>query len=206
MNSPSRNQDAYFLSALIVFGFGTLCVVCVRLLPMEYRIANFLLQPGHCFCLRSARLGPRFLLWLPFAVLAATDLYFLGLHHWQPSPFVYGSYAIYLLLGRLLARNSTSAIRVGAAAIVGSIQFFLVTNFGVWVEQAVHPDAYVGTSWFYPPTWKGLIACFEAGIPFFKGTVLSDLIFTAMFTAALAMLVRVRLHDRKAEPGQDGNR
>jgi hypothetical protein len=119
-------------------------------------------------------------------VLAATDLYFLGVHNWQPSPFVYTSYAIYLLLGRLIARNSTSVPRLGVAAIAGSVQFFLITNFGVWIDQVVHPEMYVGTALHYEPTLKGLIDCFEAGIPFFKGTLISDIAFTTLFATVYA--------------------
>jgi hypothetical protein len=57
--------------------------------------------------------------------------------------------------------------------------FFALTNFGVWAFG----------SW-YPMTSAGLVACFVAAIPFFRNTLASDLVFTALLFSILALAQR----------------
>ncbi len=64
-----------------------------------------------------------------------------------------------------------SAVRIGAASLTASVSFFLISNFAVWM---VWRD-------MYPKTFNGLMACYVAGLPFFRSTVASDLLFTAAF-------------------------
>jgi hypothetical protein len=72
------------------------------------------------------------------------------------------------------------------AALASSVSFFLVSNFVVWA-------AWNG---MYPKTLAGLLTCYTAGIPFFRGTVESDLFFSiAMFgTPVLAQALAEKLH------------
>jgi hypothetical protein len=49
------------------------------------------------------------------------------------------------------------------------LQFFLITNFGVW--------AFLGS---YPRTGGGLAACYVAGIPFFWNTLAGDAIYATL--------------------------
>jgi hypothetical protein len=46
-------------------------------------------------------------------------------------PFVYASFLVSAVIGFWL-RRKRSAAKIGAATLGGAIQFFLVTNFGVW--------------------------------------------------------------------------
>ena len=50
---------------------------------------------------------------------------------------------------------------------VGSLVFYIVSNFGVWI---------VGD--LYEKNLNGLITCYYLAIPFFKNTILSTLIFS----------------------------
>jgi hypothetical protein len=54
------------------------------------------------------------------------------------------------------------------AALASSVSFFLISNFAVW---AAWPD-------MYARSFSGLLACYTAAIPFFRGTVESDLFFS----------------------------
>ena len=49
-----------------------------------------------------------------------------------------------------------------AASLVGAVAFFLISNFGVWLGGGM-----------YSPTWKGLLDCYAAGLPFFRNSLLS---------------------------------
>jgi len=74
-----------------------------------------------------------------------------------------------VLLGGWLA-HKTTALRVGAASLAGSVSFFLISNFAVWAVWNM-----------YPKTASGLAACYVAGLPFFRNAVVSDLFFAALF-------------------------
>lgn len=83
--------------------------------------------------------------------------------YWQ-----YGSYVLISSLGSTL-QNRTGIFSVSAASFGSAILFFVVTNFGVWFGNLL-----------YPLTLSGLIDCYVAAIPFFKYTLASDLIFSAI--------------------------
>ena len=62
------------------------------------------------------------------------------------------------------------------ASLVSSIAFFLITNFGTWLMWDI-----------YPKTGAGLISCYIAGIPFFKGTIMGDLFFNLALFGSFAL-------------------
>ena len=74
-------------------------------------------------------------------------------------------------LGAAMLRKSAGPVRVVGAALACSVSFFLISNFAVW---AAWPD-------MYPHTVGGLMMSYTAGIPFFRGTVESDLFFSIAF-------------------------
>jgi hypothetical protein len=76
--------------------------------------------------------------------------------------WVYGAYAVIVVVGRLVLRRRSSG-RVAGTALASAVIFYLITNFGEW------------TGPLYPHTWAGLAASYAAGVPFFRNTVLSDL-------------------------------
>ena len=175
--------------ALLLLASAAAVAVFTRLIPYELRPFNFALA-GALFLYAGARLRPWAYLFLPFVVMIAVDLYFMGIKHWEASPWVYGSYAVYLLLAAGFLRRSESPLRIGAVVLVGSIQFFLITNFGVWLGYVLHPELSIGTPYYCPPTFAGLMQCYELGIPFFRGTLLADVLFSGALFGAHAWLAR----------------
>ena len=107
--------------------------------------------------------------------MLAGDL-FLGFN--KLSPLVYASFAIAVLIGRLLKERRTVA-RIAGATFLGSLQFFLITNFGVW--------AFLGS---YAHTPAGLLTCYANGLPFFGNTLAGDAVYTALFFGAVALAER----------------
>ncbi|PID81498.1 hypothetical protein CSB20_02755 [bacterium DOLZORAL124_64_63] len=79
------------------------------------------------------------------------------------TPFVYGGFFVQTFLGRLLRSRPGGTI---AAAGLGAVAFFLLSNFGVWLASGM-----------YPRTLAGLGACFTAAIPFFGGTLAGDVVW-----------------------------
>lgn len=97
-------------------------------------------------------------------------------NHFLMVQFVYPSMLVYVFLGWLLAKKG-SWWRLGLASVLGSIQFYLVTNFGPWV---LYTDRYA-------PDWSGLLHSYVAGLEFLGRTIVGDLTFTAIFAAAHAL-------------------
>ena len=77
---------------------------------------------------------------------------------------------------RCLTPNCTA---VAVASLSGSTLFFLLSNFGVWLE-----------GWLYPRTWEGLVTCYVAGLPFYRNQLLGDLGYTALFFGGVALMSR----------------
>src|SRR4029077_8889628 len=65
---------------------------------------------------------------VPVLVMFATDL-IIGLN--KLSPLVYASFLLSGLFGRFL-NQKRNVLRIGGATFLGAMQFFLITNFGVW--------------------------------------------------------------------------
>lgn len=130
----------------------------------------------------GARLRGLWAYLVPLAMMAVTDpllhLLFGIPGYTKASPFIYGSFLINVWIGRKLA-VSESPIRIGAAAFLCSFQFFLITNFAVWMGSR-----------FYPQTIGGLGACYTAALPFWGRTLAGDLLFTAVLFGLHAVLSR----------------
>ena len=105
---------------------------------------------------------------LPLGILLFSDLLLElvnGTGFYRDMIFVYGSFALVVTIGYLLrGREQRQTIMV--ASLVSSILFFFITNFGTWLMYDL-----------YPKTGAGLVSCYIAGIPFFKGTVMGDLFY-----------------------------
>ena len=89
--------------------------------------------------------------------------------------FVYGSFALITSIGFLL-RGKEQRQTIMVASLVSSLLFFFVTNFGTWLMWDI-----------YPKTGTGLLTCYIAGIPFFKGTVMGDLFYNIILFSSYAI-------------------
>jgi hypothetical protein len=103
---------------------------------------------------------------VPIAALLISD-YFIGFYQgWQ---WVYGSFIAIGFIG-LWLRNHKEILPVIGASLTGSLLFFIVTNFGVWVS------AQSG----YAHNVSGLLECYVAAIPFFRNTLAGDLMYVGV--------------------------
>jgi hypothetical protein len=113
----------------------------------------------------GAHFSRKYAILLPILAMLISDL-FLGFHSTMWA--VYLSMAIIGGIGMLMAQNLNVA-KVFGATLIGSILFFLITNFAFWYGAS-----------FYPQNISGLIACYEAGIPFFRNTMLGDFCYSGI--------------------------
>lgn len=173
--TTNHNRLIALLSAIII-------AAGLRLVPHP---PNF--SPIDAMALFSgAYLGRRALAFVaPLGALLLSDLV-LGFYHGQET--VYFSVALIVMIG-MVALTRRSALRVGTAAIVSSILFFVITNFGMWLFSGM-----------YPRTAAGLVDCYVAAIPFFQNTVAGDLFYAAVLFGAfrLAEHLAPRLREGRA--------
>lgn len=153
-------------------------IVHARFIPMEFHFTPV----AASFLFFGARVA-RKQMWIPVLLLAASDVYLTKVHYGYPlTPdhlVTWVWYAAMILMGGLLA-NTWSAPRIGAASLIASLSFFLISNAMVWM---VWRD-------MYPATLNGLLLAYIAGLPFFRNTVVSDLLFTGAFFSAGYLLQR----------------
>jgi hypothetical protein len=129
-------------------------------------------------------------MWLPLALLAASDLALNRFVYNFPitwETFVStGWYAIALLVGTLL-KDKVSPLRVVGASLASSLSFFVISNFAVWLAYNM-----------YPHTLAGLGACYVAAIPFARGTFAADMIYAlAIFGAPVVFEAMQRQFARR---------
>lgn len=108
--------------------------------------------------------------------------YFASAGFW----LVYACIVLSTVLGFGL-RGKVGGTRVLGYSLLGSLLFFVVTNFGTWLGSPM-----------YPQTGAGLAAAYAAGIPFFQWTVLGTLFYAAVLFGGFALL-RARVPALRAQ-------
>ena len=152
-----------FLAIILVVSIAT------RLLPHPPNFA-----PIAALALFSGVYGAKVSKWfllLPLVALFISDLT-LGFYDWSVMAVVYGSFAFIGLFG-LLIQKKKSVGTITLAALLGSLLFFLTTNFAVWVFSPM-----------YPATLEGLVLSYTMALPFLKFTIAGDLFYAAVFFGA----------------------
>lgn len=152
----NKNFDTQFIIAI------ALIVLCVasRLLSLPANFSPIMavaLFSGFVFSNRKLALI------VPIASMLLSDIV-IGFHAVLVG--VYISFALIVLLGMKLPALSVKNVLGGSVA--GAVLFFVVTNFAVWAEG------------WYGYTVAGLLTCYELAIPFFRNTLASSLLYSAI--------------------------
>ena len=108
-----------------------------------------------------AAFGLRF---IPIVIISLlfTDL-IIGLH--STLLFTHGSVVLIGLISRYF--NKSLLFRI-FGTLTGAVIFYLVTNFGVWINGSYSYDL------------NGLVTCYALALPFFGNTILSSLIYSSI--------------------------
>jgi len=80
--------------------------------------------------------------------------------------FTWGSVVLIALLGRALPENKAPGA-VLVSSVLSAVIFFVVTNFGSWLVM-------------YPLSFEGFVRCYALAVPFFRGTLLSTLVYSVV--------------------------
>ncbi|AXR59807.1 DUF6580 family putative transport protein [Leptospira mayottensis] len=112
---------------------------------------------------------------VPICALFMSDL-LIGLHD-QMLP-VYGMVLLLVVAGWQL-RASSSVVRIAFWSLGGSVVFFIVTNFYVWLAG------------YYSYDLNGLAQCYIMAIPFFQNSLLGDMFYTTVLFGGFALIEKV---------------
>jgi hypothetical protein len=111
-------------------------------------------------------------LFIDYIYLHKFMLFYNGFY-WQ-----YACYVIMVLMGIMLS-GKVKPFNLLAASVSSSVLFFVISNFGVWIGFGMYPHSSIG-----------LAACYTAAIPFFSITLLSDIVYSALFFGSFELAQR----------------
>jgi len=156
----SKKFFVFFL--LIIIGIS----IATRLLPHPPNftpIAALALFAG----VYASKVSKWYLL-LPLGVMLFSDL-FVGFYELKTMVVVYGSFFAIGLVGMLVQkRKNTGTIVLGT--LLGSVLFYLATNFAVWAFSGM-----------YALTLEGLMLSYYMALPFFKFSLLGNALYVTLF-------------------------
>lgn len=121
-------------------------------------------------------LNKKYALVVPLIAMVCSD-FIIGFH--STILYVYGSFFITGLLG-LWLKNHKSILSVALTTLASSILFYLITNFGVWMQ-----------GFLYSKTLQGLLTCYYYAIPFFRNTLIGDLMYVAFFFVTYELFYKI---------------
>jgi len=116
----------------------------------------------------------------PITLMLVSDI-FIGFYSWQIMLSVYAGFVVMGLIGLQVRKNKKFSTVLGGT-ILGSILFFLLTNFAVWV---------FGT--MYTHNLAGLMQSYYMAIPFFKNSLMANLLYTGILVGSYEFI----LHKQK---------
>lgn len=150
---------------IIVFtAIFSLVAIIVRIIPHMPNAA-----PIAALALWSGAYLPKRWGWIvPVVAMIVSDS-IVGSYDTRLMAVVYASFVMSVIIGWFV-RGQFQPTRVLVATLASSVFFFLTTNFAVWAF-----------SHWYAHTASGLMLAYTYGLPFFRNTLLGDLLYTGVF-------------------------
>jgi len=174
-------NKSIFISGLILIG------ALSRILPHPPNftaIASMGLFAG-------ALMGGKYLRFvIPFAALFISDLiinntiyasFYDGFVLWRPGfLWVYAPMLLMAGFAPFLLKHLNVKTILGST-IAASFVFFIISNLGVWLTDAM-----------YPINFSGLMACYAAALPFFLNTLIGSLFYSSAFFGIYALATKYK--------------
>jgi len=174
----------WVLAAMIAFAVAVRLVInfVPGLLPYNFTpVEAIALFGGAYFTNRRLAFAVPLIAMLCADLVIATALPREWIGDWLGTlPAVYGCIALTVIGGMALSRR-ISALRVTGYAFASAAMFFLVTNFATWLSAQAGAGA---------ACTQSLTACYVAGIPFFRGTLVGTLLWSAVLFGGFELMRR----------------
>jgi len=188
MNNKLTYRDAFLFCLLVTC--GVLLRLWLRDYPNVSPVAALALLSGCLFSKRSIAIA------VPLSIMVLSDLKFGG-YAFFIMLSVYTCLMLPALAGPWLKSHLQtsgnvvkSGLTIGASGLLCSLAFFVVTNFTVW---------WCGS--MYPNSMSGLMLCYSQAIPFFRHTLMGDLVFTFAFLGSYAVALHWMSHRKNLMAG-----
>ena len=124
------------------------------------------------FVLRSRWLA----LAVPILAMAISDV-FIGAYNYNIMAAVYAAMCLPVLFSYIL-KKEVSMPRIVACSLASSVSFFVISNGAEWVFGSLYSlDA------------SGLERCFTMALPFFRNTLIGDLLWTSVLFAIHGLVI-----------------
>ena len=150
-----KNTNIKFYSALIII----FILAFSRIIPHP---PNFTPMLGMAVFAGTVFDKKVFSFLIPLLAMILSDL-FLGLH--SGIFIVYLAICLNVVIGIYLI-NKIRYSKILGSLIAGSLVFFIVTNFAVWLYSGM-----------YPYNFDGLLSCYIMALPFFQNTIISSILY-----------------------------
>jgi hypothetical protein len=169
-------------SKLLIIGIIVLIAIIFRIIPHPANFAPI----GALALMGGVMLSRKHAVWLPLTAMAISDL-IIGLH-----PLIlwtWGSFALIAIMSStFLANRNIGPGKIFTGAISSGLLFFVITNFGVWLQSGL-----------YAHTTSGLIQCYYNALPFLRNTLLGDVFFSTSFFALYLVTKDLKILNRFAK-------
>ncbi len=159
-----------------IFGAAILIAALSRLVNHHW---NFTAVGAAAFAFALLFPTDKKVFFIPLVSLLVSDL-ILGFH--DTMLFVYGGYMLALLPFMMISESKNSKLQKVLTVLSGSLIFFVVSNFGVWISGQM-----------YPQNAAGFIETYVMGLPFYKNQFLSDILLTPALLYSFKMMLSHQL-------------
>lgn len=156
---------------LIIFG------LLMRLIPHVPNIAPI----AAIAIFSGAILDKKIVPWVPLAIMVVSDL-IMGMHNMVF--YTWGSFIVIGYFGMRL-KDKLTVLNIFSASLISAVFFFIVTNLGVWI-----------TSGMYPHTFQGFINCYFMALPFFRNTLIGNVVFSFFLFGSYELARRTLANSR----------
>ncbi len=157
-------------------GLGIVLIILGVSLRLVPHMPNFV-PVGAIALFGGSVLGRKSAIVIPLAIMVVSDV-FLGFH--SVIGYTWGAFLLIGVFGFKYLRDRLTPGRLVVASLTGSTIFFVVSNLGVWLS-----------GFLYPLTLTGLIQCFYMALPFFRSTIVSDLLYSGVLFGVYALAQRM---------------
>ncbi|MFY0600174.1 MAG: hypothetical protein JXR03_10925 [Cyclobacteriaceae bacterium] len=124
---------------------------------------------------------------IPLLAVLISD-FFIGFYDLGSMAFVYAAWMLPVLIGKwklsmpALNKYISSFLVIGAKAVLASLSFYVVSNLGVWLFSGM-----------YSLSLSGLIECYVMAVPFFRATILGDILFSGVLFGTYYLVETISL-------------
>jgi hypothetical protein len=172
MKNNQSKQEFILAATLVVIGIGS------RLLFNALGIWNFNAVMASSVFAGAYLLRSRRSYLIPIVTMLATDAV-LGFYFLPAMIINYGALMLCMFIGSSYSKRPSLGRWVGVT-LGSSVAFFIITNFGTWLFQTMEPQ-------LYAMNLSGLAQAYAMAIPFYRNSLASDVIFSAVLFGGFEM-------------------